>query len=88
MVVFRVQQLLPISPDMVECSTLPGEDILGGFAPDQGLRLGVVLLQVVADRVLEIGDVGMAAAADSLCDDLDEESLDQFHPGCAGGREM
>ncbi|MEE4239422.1 MAG: hypothetical protein V2I51_22095, partial [Anderseniella sp.] len=38
--VFRVRHLLPISPDLVErveCAALSGEDVLGGFAPDEGL---------------------------------------------------
>ena len=50
--VFRVRHLLPISPDLVErveCAAFSGDDVLGGFAPDEGLRLGVVLEQVKAD---------------------------------------
>ena len=67
--------MLPISPDLVErieCAALAVEDVLGGFAPDEGLRLGVVLQQVVVDRVLEVVDADVAAAADALCGDLDE----------------
>ncbi|WP_300580682.1 restriction endonuclease subunit S, partial [Marivita sp.] len=43
--VFRVRHLLPISPDLVERierAALPDENVLGGLAPDEGLRLGVV----------------------------------------------
>jgi len=83
--------LLPISSDMVErveCAVLAGEDVFGGFAPDEGLWLGVVLQQVVVDRVLEVVDAGVAAAADALCGDLGEEALDEVHPGRAGGCEM
>ena len=83
--------MLPISPDLVErveCAALAREDVFGSLAPDEGLRLGVVLQQVVVDLVLEIVDAGVAAAADALCGDLGEEALDEVHPGRAGGREM
>ena len=83
--------MLPISPDLVErieCAALAGEDVLGALAPDEGLGLDVVLQQVVVDRVLEIVDAGVAAAADPPCGDLGEEALDEVHPGRAGGREM
>ena len=89
--VFRVRHLLPISPDLVErieCAALAGEDVLGGLAPDEGLRLCVVHQQIVVDRVLEVVDAGIAAAANALCGDLGEEALHEVHPGRAGGREM
>jgi hypothetical protein len=38
--VFRVRHLLPISPNLVECAALAGEDVLGSLAPDERLRLG------------------------------------------------
>lgn len=63
--------MLPISPDLVErieCAALSGEDVFGALAPDEGLRLGVVLQQVVVDRVFEIVDAGVAAAPDvAIC---------------------
>lgn len=83
--------MLPISSDKVErveCAPLPGEDVFGGLAPDEGLRLGVVLQQVIVDCVLEVVDAGVAAAADALGGDLGEEALDEVHPGRACGREM
>jgi len=83
--------LLPISPDLVErieCAALAGNDVLGGLAPDEGLRLGVVLQQVVVDRAFEIVDAGVAATSNALCRDLGEEALHEVHPGRAGGREM
>ena len=89
--VFRVRHLLPISPDLVErveCAAFSGDDVLGGFAPDEGLRLGVVLEQVVVDCAFEIVDAGVAAAADALCRDLGEEALDEVQPGRAGGCEV
>ena len=83
--------MLPISPDLVERierAALAGEDVLGALAPDEGLRLGVVLQQVVVDRALEVVDAGVASAADALCGDLGEEALDEVHPGRACGREV
>ena len=76
--------MLPISPDLVErveCAALAREDVFGSLAPDEGIRLVVVLQQVVVDLVLEIVDAGVAAAADALCGDLGEEALDEVHPG-------
>lgn len=88
---FRVRHLLPISSDMIERierAALEGEDVLGCFNPDEGLRLGVVLRQVVVDRSLEVVDAGVVAPADALCGDLSEEAFDEVHPGRAGWREM
>jgi len=72
----------------IERAALAGEDVFGGFAPDEGLRLGVVLEQVVVDCAFEIVDAGVAAAADALCRDLGEEALDEVQPGRAGGCEV
>jgi len=46
LLVLRVRHLLPVSSDLVERierATLAREDVLGGFVPDEWLRLGVVL---------------------------------------------
>lgn len=56
--------MLPISSDLVERierAALPGENVLGGLAPDEGLRLGVMLQQIVVDRAFELIDAGVAA---------------------------
>ena len=45
--------MLPISPDFIESvqgTAFPFEDVLGGLGPDERLRLGVVLHEVVIDR--------------------------------------
>lgn len=54
----------------------------------KGLRLGVVLHEVVVNRPFEVIDAGVAATADALCSDLSEEALHQVQPGRAGGREL
>lgn len=75
--------MLPISSDFIECvkrAAFAGDDVFGGLAPDEGLRLGVVLQEVVVDRALEIVDAGVTATSDALCCDLGEEALDQIHP--------
>ena len=87
----RVRHLLPVSSDLVERierATPAREDVLGGFVPDEGLRLCVVLQQIVVDRVLEFVDAGIAATADAFCRDLGEETLDEDQPGRAGGCEV
>jgi hypothetical protein len=61
----------PISPDLVErieCAALSGEDVCGALSPVEGLRLGVVIKQVVVDRVFELVGAGVAAAPDvAIC---------------------
>jgi hypothetical protein len=59
--------LLPISPDLIEGierAAFAGDDVFGGLAPYEGLRLGVVLQEVVVDRAFEIVDAGVAATSD------------------------
>jgi hypothetical protein len=36
-------------------------DLVGRFRPDEGLGVGIVLVEVVADRLLELGDAGEGA---------------------------
>jgi hypothetical protein len=45
----------------IKRSAFTGDDIFGGLAPDEGLRLGIVLQEVVVDRAFEIVDAGAAA---------------------------
>jgi hypothetical protein len=59
--------------ERVECVPLAAGDVVGGVVPDEGLWLGVVLQQSVVDRVLEVVDAGIAAAANSLCGGLGKE---------------
>jgi len=56
--------MLPISPDLIEGikrSAFAGDDVFGGLAPHEGLRLGVVLHEVVVDCILKIVDAGVTA---------------------------
>jgi hypothetical protein len=52
--------------EFVQRASFPGKDIFGGFGRGEGLRLGVVLPQVVVDRGLQIADTGVTAPADAL----------------------
>lgn len=69
--------MLPISPD-----------VIGGLAPDKGLRHCVVQQEVVVDRAFEIVDAGVAAMSDAFHGDLGEEALHGVQPGRAGWREV
>ena len=83
--------MLPVSPDFIERikrAAFAGDDVVGSFAPDEGLRLGVVLQQVIVDRFFEVIDAAIAPAADALCGDLGEEAFDEVHPGRACRREV
>ena len=62
--------------------------MFGGFGPDKGLWLGVVLQQVVVDCIFQIVDAGAAAPAYPACGDLGKAALDEVQPRRAGGREM
>ena len=83
--------MLPISPDLVESverAAFAGKDVFGCLAPDEGLRLGVVLQEVVVNLALEVVDAVVAATSDALCDDLRKEALDEVHPGRAGRKHL
>ena len=61
---------------------------MGG--PDEGLGLGIVLLQVGFDCGLEFGDAAEHAAADGVAGDQAEEAFDLIDPGgrCRGEVEV
>ena len=83
--------MLPFSLDLVERiehAALAGEDVLGAFAPDERLRLGFVLCQIVVDLALEIVDAGVASAADALCSDFGKDAFDEVDSRRACGREV
>ena len=57
------------------------QDRSGGGCPDEGVRIGVVRAQVLADRANELGDAAEGATADALAGDLGEPALDEVEPG-------
>lgn len=60
--------LLPVSADFIERvqrMALPCVNILCRFDPLEGLRLFIVLRQIVMDRSLQIIDAGEAATSDA-----------------------
>ncbi len=65
-----------------------GEDGISGLGPDERFGIGVVAVEVVVDRVLEVGNAPEDAAAETLAGDLGEEALDEVEPGSAGRREV
>ena len=64
------------------------EDLTGRLGPDEGLGVGIVVLQIVQDGALEFCDAFEGAASDAFSSDLGEEPLDHVEPGCRGGREV
>ena len=61
-----------------------GKDFLGGFCPDEGLGMGIVMVEVVVDGGFELGNRGEDAAPDAVVSDQAEEALDLVEPRCRG----
>ena len=64
------------------------QDDVGRLAPDEGLWIGIVRVDVVADGLLKIRDAGVCVAFDPPLADLAEEPLHQVEPGGRGRREV
>ena len=65
------------------------EDLAGGFGPDEGFRVPVVVIDVFHDGSLELGNAFEdASSADAVAGNLGEEPLDHIEPGCRGGHEV
>jgi hypothetical protein len=67
-------------------SAVPGtghfcQDFFGGFSPDEGLGIGIMVFQVVVNSGFEFGDRGEDAAPNALLSDQPEEALDLIEPG-------
>ena len=49
--------MLPVSPDFIEyaqSAAFSGDDIISGFAPDEGFELCAMMEQVIVDGGLEV----------------------------------
>jgi len=55
---------------------------------DEGFGIGIVVLQVIHNGVLELGDALEGPAANAVSGDLGEEALDHVEPGSRGRREV
>src|SRR5207249_4637366 len=64
------------------------QNIRGFGGPQVGLRLLIVLVDIVADGVHQVPDVMKDAAADALHGQIAEESLHDIEPRGAGGDEV
>ena len=65
-----------------------GENVVGGFGPAEGLRIGVDGVEVGLDRDFQFRRRAVDAAADLLFGDGGEEALDLIDPGTGGRREV
>ena len=74
--------------ESLEGAALFGEDGISGLGPDEGLGIGVVAVEIVVDRLLELGNAPEDAAPDAFGRDLGEEALDEIEPGRARRREV
>ena len=52
--------------ESVEGAALVGEYHIGGLGPDEGFGIGVVAVEVIVDRGLQVGDAREGAAPDAL----------------------
>ena len=85
-----VQTLFTVHPCFLDCvrrATQADDDVTGGYAPDKGLLLGVVVIDVVVGLVLEIADAGLAVTTEALSGDHCKEPFRNAKPRRAGRRE-
>jgi hypothetical protein len=54
------------------------EDFARRLCPDDGFRVGIVVLQVFHDGALELSDAFKGAAADAISGDLGEEDTSSY----------
>ncbi len=64
------------------------EDFFGGFGPDEGFGVCIVVFEVVVNSGFEFGDGGEDAATNALLSDQTEEALDLIEPGGRGRGEV
>jgi hypothetical protein len=62
--------------------------LVGGFGPDEGFGMTVVVFEVVADGVFQFAGAAMDAAAQLFFGEACEPALDQVEPGGAGRRRI
>ena len=62
--------------------------MVGGFGPDEGFRILVVVVDEMADGVLQLQRAAMNAAAKLFLRQLGEPAFDQIQPGGRGGSEV
>src|SRR3972149_6193956 len=65
-----------------------GKDVIGGFGPDEGLRIAVADVDVVADCGLEFEGAAMRPASQLAVGGGGKEALDLVDPRGTGGREV
>src|SRR5262245_45990403 len=63
-----------------------GDDWIGLCGPDEGLGIGVSVIDPFADGGLELSDVVKGAAPDALASNFSEQAFDEIEPGagCRG----
>lgn len=64
------------------------DDGVGGRCPAEGLRVGVVGVEIGADGLVQFDDGAEDAALQPPLGQRGEQALDGVDPGRAGGREM
>src|SRR5437899_13025418 len=74
--------------DSLTISRHAGEDLVGGFVPDERRGRLVADRQVLTNRGLECARAAMSASFDLLLRERREPPLHQVEPGGAGGSEV
>ena len=81
---------MPVAADFIDSvqgAAFAGDDVIGGFAPDERLWLGVVEQEIIVDGRVQIIEAGIAFPANASRGDLGKEPFDQVQPRRAGRRE-
>ena len=81
---------MPVAADFIDSvqgAAFAGDDVIGGFAPDERLWLGVVEQEIIVDGRVQIIEAGIAFPANASRGDLGKEPFDQVQPRREGRRE-
>ena len=66
--------------ELIEGTAFPGKDVGRWLGPSIRFGGSVVVQEVFADCLLQLGNAGEHAAPDALVRDLGEEPLDEVQP--------
>ena len=58
----------------------PADDVVGGFRPDEGIGISIVIFDAIADGSFRLGDAFANTAANTVGGDLPDPAPGQIQP--------